>query len=460
MKKAMATLLMATLALFHARAADPDLRLEMTSQVHTLRLGEETRLWLKIVGSGVSKITENAEGIESQMKPGEFVHELTFRPQREGKFTFGPYSLMVDGKQLTSMPVEITVLPQWDETYGTFFSVDRDSIALGEEIELVVETWSKEYEHRDFSLKRTESFTLGAELSGDGLFALDDDYVHHSRRSWRITPRRGGDFQITKELFKDFPAGIPPPNLTVKVEEKKDKAPPADAAAPGQPPAAALPNARAAASSLRFELVSPSDTIRLGELLRLKLKIVGSRVSELTENTEGVNFGPVRSGAFTYEITFNPKREGKYTFGPYSLAVDGKTLTTRQVEVTVLPSWNGAYGTFFRVDKRAIVLGEDINLVMETWAKKDQYNMVDLKRSDLFKSKTMPSGGAYFTAKDGRVDYSRTSWRITPKQSGDFQVNKDLFRELPADIVPPDFTIKVEEKKAAAPAPEEPAVRP
>ena len=159
MKKTIITLLMLTIALLHADASESDLRLELESSIRTVRLGQSTKLKLKIIGSGVYEITEGTEGIEADnMKAGAFVYELEFKPQRNGSFKFGPYSLSVNGQKLTSNQIEINVLPQWDGNYGTFFRVDRDSIVLGEDVELVVETWSKAYDRKSIFLDRSESF--------------------------------------------------------------------------------------------------------------------------------------------------------------------------------------------------------------------------------------------------------------------------------------------------------------
>ena len=48
-----------------AWSGDSDLKLELESNVRTLRLGQKTTLRLRIVGAGVRRLTEHSEGIDS-----------------------------------------------------------------------------------------------------------------------------------------------------------------------------------------------------------------------------------------------------------------------------------------------------------------------------------------------------------------------------------------------------------
>ncbi len=204
-----------------AWAGDSDLRLELESNVRTLRLGQETTLRLRIVGPGVRRLTEKSEGVSPKDPAASaFVHELGFKPPREGSFTFGPYQLSFNSQELTSNPVSIFVLPAWDGRYGTFFRIDSNSITLGESIELVMETWSKTYESKHCLLKRDEAFTFtqgAAVMSGT---ASDKGTWVYARSVWFVTPKKAGEFRITGDLFLSFPEGVEPPDLTVIVKER------------------------------------------------------------------------------------------------------------------------------------------------------------------------------------------------------------------------------------------------
>jgi hypothetical protein len=110
-----------------AEGSDP--KLELESGLRTLRLGQETTLKMRIAGAPISRLTEASEGVVPEnSRVGAFVYEFRFKPQREGKFTFGPYQLSFNGRNLTSNSLSIYVLPPWDGTYGTFFRVDSNNI--------------------------------------------------------------------------------------------------------------------------------------------------------------------------------------------------------------------------------------------------------------------------------------------------------------------------------------------
>lgn len=47
----------------------------------------------------------------------------------------------------------------------------------------------------------------------------------YSRSRWLITPKKPGEFRITKDLFTNFPENVDPPDIVVTV---KETAPPAD----------------------------------------------------------------------------------------------------------------------------------------------------------------------------------------------------------------------------------------
>lgn len=203
-----------------AWSGESDLKLELESSVRTLRLGQKTTLRLRIAGAGVRRLTEHSEGIDSSnSKVSSFVYEFGFEPQREGPFTFGPYLLSFNTQPLTSNPLSIFVLPRWDGRYGTFFRIDSNSVTLGESIELVMETWSTQYEVRRCLLKREEAFTYTIGESTTSAVTSGKDTQVYSRLSWFITPKQPGEFKITRDLFESFPEGVTAPNLTVTVKE-------------------------------------------------------------------------------------------------------------------------------------------------------------------------------------------------------------------------------------------------
>ena len=224
MRRYSLTILATLIALTCAHADESSLRLELESPVKTLRLGQSKKLKLKISGSDVHQITESSEGIDiNHMRAGTFVYEFNFKPQRKGIFTFGPYSVEFNGQKLTSNQIKIDVLPQWEGTYGTCFRVDTNSIELGESIEFVMETWSKDRGgYISISLNRDESFSssMGGGMSSSS-FSSDDGTVSYRTRSWSVTPKTAGEFRITKELFKEFPDNIQAPDITVQVKETK-----------------------------------------------------------------------------------------------------------------------------------------------------------------------------------------------------------------------------------------------
>lgn len=227
MKKITIAVLTLTIALLHVCAAESSLRLELESSVRSLRLGQSAKLKLIIVGSGVYEITEQTEGIEADnMRAGSFVYEFEFKPQRQGLFTFGPYALAMNGQELNSNRITINVLPQWDGTYGTFFRIDAESIVLGNDIELVMETWAKTYEHKSIFLDRQHSFvsTMGASSSSMSRSG-NEGAVTYMKRSWFITPKEPGIFKISKEIFREFPDDIKEPEFTINVEEPAQQQP-------------------------------------------------------------------------------------------------------------------------------------------------------------------------------------------------------------------------------------------
>ena len=118
------------------------LGLSASASCGAVRHGDDVRTILKIEGDGVAHLvgpTPGARLTSSSMAGLQWGYEFT--TEQEGGCTFGPYSPTLNGQALTSTPVVVKVLPQWDGRYGTFFCTDRARIRLGETIELIEETW-------------------------------------------------------------------------------------------------------------------------------------------------------------------------------------------------------------------------------------------------------------------------------------------------------------------------------
>lgn len=200
-------------------ADDVPMKLELESSIRTLRLSQQTEVWLKIVSPSVHAIVAGTEGVSpSGMKPSAFVYTFDFKPTHEGEYTLGPYSLTFNGQTLTSNITKIHVLPQWDGHYGARFHVDKTTMALGEDVELLFEFWEKSPDYKSLSLKRSEAF-IGTERGmKSNMTQNGGQMVVYMTRSWLITPKNRGPFHINKDIFSDFPTGIEPPDLVVEVK--------------------------------------------------------------------------------------------------------------------------------------------------------------------------------------------------------------------------------------------------
>jgi len=221
MKRNSLTLLVALIALTGAQAEEPSLQLVLESRVSSLRYGTSSSLTLKLSGAPVEDMIKPQEGIEPSVGPKAFVYRFNFKPQREGSFTFGPYFMEVNGKKLESNQVTINVLPEWNGTLGTFFRVNTNSIALGESVELTMETWQKDHDYISINPVHDESFSVSmgnimSTSSGSG-----EDRISYRSRTWLITPRTAGEFKINKELFREFPENIKAPSFSIQVAESK-----------------------------------------------------------------------------------------------------------------------------------------------------------------------------------------------------------------------------------------------
>lgn len=198
------------------------LTLKLIPSITTLRLGQETSVRLAIYGPGIDHIVAGTEGVPDMYSiPPDaqgFVHAFTFEPKREGDFTLGPYTITFNGQKLTSNVIHLQVLPDWDGKFGPVYHVDKTKIALGEEFQLVLETWLKPTAppQKNFSLRRDAGFTIPMNGGGGGSFRINSTY-HYDRQVWTIIPDQAGVFKITGDIFQNFPAGEVPPDLSVEV---------------------------------------------------------------------------------------------------------------------------------------------------------------------------------------------------------------------------------------------------
>jgi hypothetical protein len=217
---ALLAFLIMSVGVLSAKDEEKDLQLKLETSAKTLRLGQSTNLQLKITGPEISEITKNTEGFEANLvNRSSFINKFRFKPQREGKFTFGPYSISVNGQKLNSNVLEIFVLPQWDGEYGTFFRVNKESIVLGEEIELVVETWSQDSQSITIFPDRNESYSVRFGVSSSHSTSAGETRINCNSRTFFITPTQSGVFNISREMFSGFPEDIDPPNIHVEVKE-------------------------------------------------------------------------------------------------------------------------------------------------------------------------------------------------------------------------------------------------
>jgi hypothetical protein len=215
-----------TLFASHLSPASPTeearIKLELTSQFRTLRIGQQMAITLKIAGPDVHALVEGTEGLTSPPPwPSAFTYNFDFKPTREGVFNLGPYALTFNGQALTSNAIKVTVLPKWDGPYGTFFRMDKTTMVLGEDVELVAETWQQQDASKTFLRpKPSDSFSLSVGQNTSSISLSDGKTSsYYARVTWFLTPKAAGILKITRDSFVDFPAGVEPPNLSVEVTQ-------------------------------------------------------------------------------------------------------------------------------------------------------------------------------------------------------------------------------------------------
>jgi len=199
------------------------------TDIRTIRLDDQVTLTFQLTGDAITNIVSNTENAQLNSWDGEGLHSrYTFVPQKEGECRFGPYTISFNGETFSSKPLIVQVLPKWSGKYGTFFRIDHNTLALGDRIEFVQETWSpKRMENANPQIKM-KSANNDYEISigrSSTSFSLSIDKTgrqtnYYYRNTWFVQPKRSGVFKITADLFKSLPDGVKPPDLTVTVKER------------------------------------------------------------------------------------------------------------------------------------------------------------------------------------------------------------------------------------------------
>ena len=205
-----------------------------------------------------------------------------------------------------------------------------------------------------------------------------------------------------------------------------------------------------ASTGVTFTVESRVKTVRVGDHISLTLKLQGSDLTNIINRAAaGAEFLNPGTGVFQYKCDFTAKKEGACVFGPYMVSFNGQTLTSQPLTVRILPKWNGEYGTFFRIDRNKVILGEEVELVQETWSQKRmEYSTTHarMKRLNIdYENAFGPSLNSFSVSQGVTNCYDRQTWLLKPKKSGVFKITKDLFDSLPDGVTPPDFAVTVEE---------------
>ena len=133
---------------------------------------------------------------------------------------------------------------------------------------------------------------------------------------------------------------------------------------------ASTPPQRAAQAqgASRISLVGPQPgTLRVGDVARLRIRFEGDGRVELEEPKKSKDLvlrvhGPGRSEhtsiigrrrshsvSWVWELQLRPMRAGKYTLGPYRVRHEGKTYTSKRVELTAVEDVANRDAAFFDV---------------------------------------------------------------------------------------------------------------
>ena len=195
-------------------------------------------------------------------------------------------------------------------------------------------------------------------------------------------------------------------------------------------------------------MTSSSRVVRLGQNVTVNLKIIDQSVENIfydLDSTLKTRFGEPE---FVYSFSVEPTAAGDFYLGPYSLSFRGKPLISNSLTIKVLPEWDGIYGTFFRVDCNEIMLGESIELVVETWSEDQKIPLIEYDRSKTNANVTGQINGSQLKMINTKVYYYRKlSWIITPESAGYFLITEDFFKSIPEGVTPPEIIVNVKEKE-------------
>lgn len=210
------------------------------------------------------------------------------------------------------------------------------------------------------------------------------------------------------------------------------------------PPVLAARAADEAGADLKLELESERRSVRVGDSVGISLRIVGPGLRKMLRNADGLPLDGFQDDAFVYHFRVRPAREGVFAVGPYSLLFNGQSLQSNGASLTVLPEWEGRCGTFFRVDRSTISLGESFELVAETWSKDAALPPLSLKSDGRFNTDRSFTMNAQQVEERRWTTYACWSWEITPTEAGDFLIDGSLFRDLPETVEPPKLVVHVQ----------------
>lgn len=191
-------------------------------------------------------------------------------------------------------------------------------------------------------------------------------------------------------------------------------------------------------------LESPFLTYRLGARGSLNLKLVGEEARIVSGKLDGVEAASLKS-PFQKSLDFVPRREGMHAVGPFEMEVNGRKLRSNALEIQVLPPWNKGYGQEFRLNRRALELGETAELAMEEMAP-------SYRESKLFGVQLEPkwavatlAGTVTETLPQGGKEnfHVMVAYRIRPTAAGVFRLGREDFRALPANVALPELRIEV-----------------
>ena len=193
----------------------------------------------------------------------------------------------------------------------------------------------------------------------------------------------------------------------------------------------------------RLDLESLSQRVREGESIRLRLAVAGRGVLSVVQATPGI-MHEKEEPRFVYDFEVLAVAPGIQTFGPYTLSINGHLLSSNRVVVNVLPKNQiEKLGTFFRVNKTNITLGDEILFTVETWDTSFRRNPIHFIKNDAFDVHPGDTSLESHPGPHGMVVHKKQVWVLIPHKAGDFRISRDLFDQFPDGIDPPNILIQV-----------------